>query len=180
MNYYPCKENKPRAMKLLERKGLWRRRRRYRRYPGKRRGLFRNPGPLPGRGHGTKAIRHPAPDGPYHRRGHLQDCVRLVGGVSVQCESRRAQAGAEPIFTVGAGERLRYGDGDIPGNLSGTASVLWDFLREIVVSQDGKEISALYNASLEDVELRTGDSPLDLKIYSKGWRGNGFWSSDRS
>ena len=30
-----------------------------------------------------------------------------------------------------------------------------------------EEISGLYNASLDDVELRTGDSPLELKIYSR-------------
>lgn len=38
--------------------------------------------------------------------------------------------------------------------------------------QDGKEISGLYNASLDDVELRTGDSPLELKIYSRDGAGN--------
>ena len=41
-----------------------------------------------------------------------------------------------------------------------------------MVSQDGKEISGLYNASLDDVELRTGDSPLELKIYSRDGAGN--------
>lgn len=49
-----------------------------------------------------------------------------------------------------------------------------------MVSQDGKEISGLYNASLDDVELRTGDSPLELKIYSRDGAATGFWSSVRS
>lgn len=98
--------------------------------------------------------------------------VRLVGGVSVQCENRRAQAelnqflqsvqvnacgtGMETFLGIYLEQLLSYGTS----------------LGEIVVSQDGKEISALYNASLEDVELRTGDSPLDLNIYSRDGAGN--------
>ena len=98
--------------------------------------------------------------------------VRLTGGVSVQCESRRAQedlnrflesvqvnacgTGIETFLGIYLEQLLTYG----------TA------LGEIVVSQDGKEISGLYNASLDDVELRTGDSPLELKIYSRDGAGN--------
>lgn len=106
--------------------------------------------------------------------------VRLTGGVSVQCESRRAQedlnrflesvqvnacgTGIETFLGIYLEQLLTYG----------TA------LGEIVVSQDGKEISGLYNASLDDVELRTGDSPLELKIYSRDGAGNWLWSSVRS
>ena len=98
--------------------------------------------------------------------------VRLTGGVSVQCESRRARedlnrflesvqvnacgTGIETFLGIYLEQLLTYG----------TA------LGEIVVSQDGKEISGLYNASLDDVELRTGDSPLELKIYSRDGAGN--------
>lgn len=98
--------------------------------------------------------------------------VRLVGGVSVQCENSRSQAelnrflqsvqvnacgtGLETFLGIYLEQLLSYGTS----------------LGEIVVSQNGNEISALYNASLEDVELRTGDSPLDLKIYSKDGAGN--------
>ena len=97
---------------------------------------------------------------------------RLTGGVSVQCESRRARedlnrflesvqvnacgTGIETFLGIYLEQLLTYG----------TA------LGEIVVSQDGKEISGLYNASLDDVELRTGDSPLELKIYSRDGAGN--------
>lgn len=98
--------------------------------------------------------------------------VRLTGGVSVQCESCQIQdqlnlflrsvqvnacgTGLETFLGIYLEQLLSYGTS----------------LGEIVVSQDGKEISALYNASLEDVELRTGDGPLDLKIYSKDGAGN--------
>ena len=98
--------------------------------------------------------------------------VRLTGGVSVQCESRRARedlnrflesvqvnacgTGIETFLGIYLEQLLTYG----------TA------LGEIVASQDGKEISGLYNASLDDVELRTGDSPLELKIYSRDGAGN--------
>ena len=39
---------------------------------------------------------------------------------------------------------------------------------EMVLSRDGKRIAALYNASVEDVEIREGSSPLDLVICTKG------------
>ena len=38
---------------------------------------------------------------------------------------------------------------------------------EIVLDDFGENISALYSASLSDVELKTDSNPLDLKIYRK-------------
>lgn len=39
---------------------------------------------------------------------------------------------------------------------------------EIVPTADGREIAALYNAPLDAVELRAGDSPLDVRILRRG------------
>ena len=39
---------------------------------------------------------------------------------------------------------------------------------EIVPTADGRGIAALYNAPLEAVELRMGDSPLDVRILCRG------------
>ena len=33
---------------------------------------------------------------------------------------------------------------------------------EMVLSRDGKRVVALYNASVDDVEIQEGSSPLDL------------------
>lgn len=98
--------------------------------------------------------------------------VRLVGGVSVQCESRRAQAGLNQFLQSVQVNACGTGMETFLGIYLEQLLSYGTSLGEIVVSQDGKEISALYNASLEDVELRTGDSPLDLKIYSRDGAGN--------
>ena len=39
---------------------------------------------------------------------------------------------------------------------------------EIVPTADGKEIAALYNAPLDAVELKPGDSPLDVRVLRRG------------
>ena len=98
--------------------------------------------------------------------------VRLVGGVSVQCESRRAQAGLNQFLQSVQVNACGTGMETFLGIYLEQLLSYGTSLGEIVVSQDGKEISALYNASLEDVELRTGESPLDLKIYSRDGAGN--------
>ncbi len=38
---------------------------------------------------------------------------------------------------------------------------------EVVINTSGNNIEALYNTSLSNVELLTGDSPLELKVYRK-------------
>ena len=41
---------------------------------------------------------------------------------------------------------------------------------EIVPDSDGEGICALYNASLDDVEIRADSSPLKLAVYTLGNR----------
>lgn len=40
---------------------------------------------------------------------------------------------------------------------------------EIVPAADGRDIAALYNAPADAVELKTGDHPLDVRIYARGF-----------
>ncbi len=171
----PGKENRPPEMRLFEEPGLRSQRRRCRPCPVGGRRLFRSLGPIPGRWHGAEALRHPSPDGPYYRRGGLQNRPADRRGF-VQCESRRAREDLNRFLESVQVNACGTGIETFLGIYLEQLLTLWDGSGEIVVSQDGKEISGLYNASLDDVELRTGDSPLELKIYSRERGGQRLWS----
>ena len=81
----------------------------------------------------------------------IKKTVRLVGGFKAVCEDENAQ--------IKLAEFLRS------VNVNGTA------VGEVVLSEDC-EISALYNASLDDIVLKRGNNPLDVRIYRKEIEGN--------
>ena len=91
----------------------------------------------------------------------LGKLLRLVGGFAVRCPDRAAQEGLSAFLgavQVGADQR------GIDSFLSGYFSQLLTYgnaVGEMVVG--GGELRALYNASLDDVELRTA-SPLVIEI----------------
>lgn len=97
----------------------------------------------------------------------IKKTVRLVGGFKVSCEDKRAEyalseflknvkvngtgVGIDVFLSCFLEQLLTYG----------TA------IGEIVISSDGSEIEALYNASLEAVELKAGNDPLNVNIYRR-------------
>ena len=97
----------------------------------------------------------------------ISKIVRLIGTFTVECENDYATKklkafidnvkvnccsnGLHQFLYTYFDELLTYG----------TA------VGEIVLSKDMCELKALYNASLNDVELKQGDTPLDIKIMSK-------------
>ena len=110
----------------------------------------RGEGPIPG----------PAGEGAHHRRLH-QQLRRLLGSFVVECPDEAAQRGLRrfledvPVGAAGQGidsflgvyfeELLTYGNA----------------VGEMVVS--GGQVAALYNASLESVELEQA-GPLEVKV----------------
>ncbi len=94
----------------------------------------------------------------------INKTVRLVGGFQVKCESadlekklnkflsnvkvNSSSRGAESFMAIYLDQLLMFG----------TA------VGEIVLDDQGSSVQALYNASLNDVELLTCENPLDLKI----------------
>lgn len=98
--------------------------------------------------------------------------VRLTGGFNIRCSDKNAeedinyflknvnvnglQRGIESFFNIFLDQLITYG----------TA------VGEIVLDEKGRNIAALYNASLDDVELVRGESPLDIKIMSCNSNGN--------
>lgn len=91
--------------------------------------------------------------------------LRLVGGFSVRCPDRAAREGLAAFL---AGVRVGADQRGIESFLSGYFSQLLTYgnaVGEMVV--DGGELRALYNASLDDVELREA-SPLSVEIRRRG------------
>ena len=94
--------------------------------------------------------------------------TRLCGGVRVQCGGPAAQAGLEEFFrTVNTG----WGQRGVQAFLDRYLDDLFTCghaLGEIVLAPDGNEIAALLCADPEQVEVRIGDSPLDVRLCRAG------------
>lgn len=97
--------------------------------------------------------------------------VRLVGGFRVECDDQRAQAGLDRFLKT-----VRVG-----GISSGAESFIAAYMEQLLtygtavgemVIGEGGQIAALYNSSLDDVELCTAENPLELRIYQKGRLGD--------
>lgn len=99
--------------------------------------------------------------------GALDKIVRLTGDFDVKCKSRVAQSALRQFL-----KNVKVGV-----NGRGIACFINSYLNqlltygtavgEIVPYSDKSGIAALYNASLDSVELKCGDSPLDLLICSR-------------
>ncbi len=88
---------------------------------------------------------------------------RLVGGFSVECPNGGEKELARFLQEV----NVNAGQSGIRSFLAGYLEQLLVFgtaVGEIVPDVSGTEIAALYNARLEDLELRQGDSPLETVI----------------
>ena len=94
--------------------------------------------------------------------------TRLCGGVGVQCGDPKAQAGLEAFFrTVNTG----WGQRGVQAFLDRYLDDLFTCghaLGEIVLAPDGKDLAALLCADPEQVEVRIGDSPLDVRLCRAG------------
>ena len=94
--------------------------------------------------------------------------TRLCGGVGVQCADPKAQAGLEEFFrSVNTG----WGQRGVQAFLDRYLDDLFTCghaLGEIVLTPDGTEIAALLCADPEQVEVRLGDSPLDVRLCRAG------------
>ena len=99
--------------------------------------------------------------------GALDKIVRLTGDFDVKCKSRVAQSALRQFLK----------NVKVSANGRGIACFINSYLNqlltygtavgEIVPYSDKSGIAALYNASLDSVELKCGDSPLDLLICSR-------------
>ncbi|MDR2932206.1 MAG: phage portal protein [Oscillospiraceae bacterium] len=96
----------------------------------------------------------------------LDKIVRLAGGFTVVCPG--AQAALDHFVST-----VRVGAGSV--GLYQFIAVYLDSLitygnavGEIILTADGGDIMALYNAGLENISIRQGKSPLDVEIGVSG------------
>lgn len=98
----------------------------------------------------------------------ISKVIRLIGDFALICEDKHAEAAlsdfCEKVKVGGVGTGLKqfvysYFDQLLTYGMA---------VGEIVPSVDGGEIAALYNAPLDAVELRMGENPLDVHVYSNG------------
>ena len=97
----------------------------------------------------------------------ISKIVRLIGTFEVECEDE---------YTT---NRLKWFINNVKVNAcsNGLHQFIYSYfddlltygtaVGEMVMSKDKRTFRALYNASLYDVEIKQGDTPLDLKIMSK-------------
>ena len=93
--------------------------------------------------------------------------IRLSGGVTARCEDPDAQAGLDRFLRtvpVGRGQRgiQAFLDCYLDSMLTCGRAV-----GEIVLSRDGRSIAAVLCGNVEDLEIREGDSPLDVTLCAR-------------
>lgn len=98
----------------------------------------------------------------------LAKLVRLCGGVQVECRDREAQAGLEQFLRsvpTGRGQRgiQSFLDCYLDSMLTCGRAV-----GEIVPDRSGREIAAVLCGSVGRIEIREGDSPLDMTLCARG------------
>lgn len=94
--------------------------------------------------------------------------IRLLGDFRLECADETAQRSLDSFI-----ENVRVGGVGI--GLKQFINSYFDQLLtfgtavgEIVLTADGREIAALYNAPVDAVELKTDGNPLDVRICAKG------------
>lgn len=92
--------------------------------------------------------------------------IRLVGGFKVRCSDISTQNRLNDFL---ANVRVNSCGVGIDSFISTYLEQLLTYgtaVGEMVLNYDGSEITALYNSSLDDVEIIAGSSPFDIKICS--------------
>lgn len=93
--------------------------------------------------------------------------IRLLGTFSVRADNSRCQSIIDDFMSNVCTNGTGAGINGFVYSYMESLLTYGEAVGEMVLSRDGKRIAALYNASLDDVEIREGSSPLDLVICSK-------------
>lgn len=102
----------------------------------------------------------------------ISKILRLTGEFKIECEDEQLQEKINNFITnIQVNSCSKNANGFILSHLDqlityGTA------VGEIVMDATGENIAALYNSSLSDIELKTGENPLKLEIFRKNKDGS--------
>ena len=93
--------------------------------------------------------------------------VRLCGGVGVACREPRAQEGMDRFLRCGPAGRGQRGIQAFMDQYLDSMIVCGRGVGEIVPTRDGRDIAAVLCADADRVEIREGDSPLDMALCAR-------------
>ena len=97
--------------------------------------------------------------------------IRMTGGVTVSCESRRAEVAlAEFLRTVPVG-RGQFGINAFLDCYLDSLLTCGQAVGEIVPEAGNREIAALLCGRVEDIEIKEGDNPLAFSVWGPDERG---------
>ena len=97
--------------------------------------------------------------------------IRMTGGVTVSCESRRAEVAlAEFLRTVPVG-RGQFGINAFLDCYLDSLLTCGQAVGEIVPAAGNREIAALLCGRVEDIEIKEGDNPLAFSVWGPDERG---------
>ena len=89
--------------------------------------------------------------------------IRLVGNFTVQCSDKKAEAKLEEFLRNVRVNGISYGVDSFVSQYLEQLLTYGTAIGEIVPDKDGN-IAALYNSSLDNVELCCGENPFDVRI----------------
>ena len=93
--------------------------------------------------------------------------IRLLGTFTVTAKNSRCQQIIDDFMSNVCTNGTGTGINGFVYSYMESLLTYGEAVGEMVLSRDGKRVVALYNASVDDVEIQEGSSPLDLVICTK-------------
>lgn len=98
----------------------------------------------------------------------ISKIIRLIGTFTVECKDKAVTACLNRFLQSVQVNASSRGINQFIYSFFDNLLTFGTAVGEIVLSNDNSTVAALYNASLDDVEIKAGDSPLSFDIFVKG------------
>ncbi len=97
----------------------------------------------------------------------LSKIIRLIGSFEVECIDNQVSYQLNKFLSDVRVNSCNYGTESFISSYLDQLLTFGTAVGEIIPTVNGKDIYALYNSSLYDIEFRTNGSPLNLEIYRR-------------
>lgn len=95
----------------------------------------------------------------------IEKIIRLIGGFSIETNSRESREAAGSFVKNVQSNGTGLGLGGFVFGYLNSLLTYGEAVGEMILSRNRDGVAAVYNASLDDVEIRPGTSPLDPVVY---------------
>ncbi|MBR2715905.1 MAG: serine/threonine protein phosphatase [Ruminococcus sp.] len=102
----------------------------------------------------------------------ISKITRLLGTFTLKCSDKRSQKAVDDFLDEVRVNNCSKGFMHFLYSYFDQLLTFGTAVGEMVISKDGKSIVALYNASLNDIELKVGSDPLVIDVYVKNADGS--------